>query len=371
MQIAISLILFIFALELFFRIAYLTRHGIFFKPVKKIPLKKLYINSHPYLPYKYKEDFKVDNYSEAASYPLHKGDILYGKPKLNNYGFIDSNFNTDKPPGLLRIACLGGSTTANMVTQGQTDYTYPDCLEMLLRQKYPGLEIEVMNFGMGGWTSAEILINFELTVLDFNPDIVLLYHGFNDLEPSITPGFKSDYSHARRNMAVKFSNYKIANLLPNIPFLHSYEYVKTRLLGTGNIRNDLFTLIRTSEPDLNLPFQGISTEKRNISSLINICRGNKINTILSSFVYFDFMQGKDAKANKYFEGVRLENRMSKELSAEFNAPFVDIFNLMPKEERYFVDTVHFSPEGMKKMAELFLPEIKKLIDARYVRGDKG
>lgn len=371
MQAVIYIILFIFALELFFRITYLARHRVFFKPVRKLPLKKLYIKSHPYLPYKYKENFKVDNYSEAVSYPLHKGDISYGRPKLNNYGFIDADFETGKTSGRLRIACLGGSTTANIVSMGGQDYTYPDCLEALLSRQYPGSGIEVMNFGMGGWTSAEILINFELTVLDFSPDIVLLYHGFNDLEPSLTPGFKSDYSHARRNMSEKFNNYKIANLLPNIPFLHSYEYLKTRLLGTGNIRNDLFTLIRASEPDLNLPFQGLPTEKRNISSLINICRGNKIDIILSSFVYFDFMQGKDIKANKYFEGVRLENQMSKDLSAQFNTPFVDIFNLMPKEERYFVDTVHFSPEGMKKMAELFLPEIKKLADIRYSRGDNG
>jgi len=55
-----------------------------------------------------------------------------------------------------------------------------------------------MNFGMSGWTSAEILVNYFLVVQDFSPDVVILHEGANDVEARVRPYFRSDYSHYRR-----------------------------------------------------------------------------------------------------------------------------------------------------------------------------
>ena len=50
----------------------------------------------------------------------------------------------------------------------------------------------------------------------------------------------------------------------------------------------------------------------------------------------------------------------KQLSDTYNTPFVDQYKLIPKKKKYFVDTIHFSPAGMKLLAENFGIMIKNL-----------
>ena len=48
----------------------------------------------------------------------------------------------------------------------------------------------------------------------------------------------------------------------------------------------------------------------------------------------------------------------RELAAKNNLRLVDNAKCFPLEEKYFVDTVHFSHYGMKKLAENFSTEFK-------------
>jgi lysophospholipase L1-like esterase len=45
-----------------------------------------------------------------------------------------------------------------------------------------------------------------------------------------------------------------------------------------------------------------------------------------------------------------ENKIINELAQKHGIPLVDNFSLVPLDEKYFVDTMHFSPDGMKKIA---------------------
>jgi hypothetical protein len=89
---------------------------------------------------------------------------------------------------------LGASTTGNELEHDGVIYSYPLEPERILKEKFPELNLEVNNCGVGGRTTAEILIDFLLSGIDTSPDIVVLYHAYNDLQPSLTPGFLSDYS---------------------------------------------------------------------------------------------------------------------------------------------------------------------------------
>ena len=44
-----------------------------------------------------------------------------------------------------------------------------------------------------------------------------------------------------------------------------------------------------------------------------------------------------------------------------NIPVVRNNEKIKKDETYFVDTIHFTPEGMHKLAENFFDEVKKII----------
>ena len=47
----------------------------------------------------------------------------------------------------------------------------------------------------------------------------------------------------------------------------------------------------------------------------------------------------------------MENEVMRNLSIKHEVPLVDNFNLVPYEDKYFVDSVHFSPEGMYEIAK--------------------
>jgi lysophospholipase L1-like esterase len=118
-----------------------------------------------------------------------------GEREINAEGFLDRPHEVAKRPGVLRIACLGGSTTAGNLEQGQ-DTTYPAQLERLLMER-SAVEVEVLNLGVAGWTTAETLANWFLHAQDYAPDVVVLHHAVNDALPRLRRDFRSDYTHFR------------------------------------------------------------------------------------------------------------------------------------------------------------------------------
>ena len=83
----------------------------------------------------------------------------------------------------------------------------------------------------------------------------------------------------------------------------------------------------------------------------------KIKVILSTFCHFLHTEVKNEPLHKlYNEIIDEENKIMRELADKNNLKLVDNAKLLPLEEKYFVDTVHFSHEGMKKLAENFSKE---------------
>ncbi len=112
---------------------------------------------------------------------------------VNRYGFTFDDLPLEKPPGTLRIACIGGSTTAG-------PEAWPYHLEQVLSEE--GQKVEVLNFGTPGWTTAESLVAFALMGQHFEPDIVIVHHANNDLAPMMGVDFRPDYAHYRKPLSV-------------------------------------------------------------------------------------------------------------------------------------------------------------------------
>jgi lysophospholipase L1-like esterase len=288
---------------------------------------------------------------------LHPGQFEFHAVRVNNYRLLsEEDIEIAKPPGMLRVLCLGGSTTASSIWKvgNPKQFSYPLFLSEILKQRLESRPCEVWNCGMGGWTSAEILVNFALHLIDLKPDIIVLYHGFNDLEASLTEPFASDYSHSRKSFGEVYSRIRLASYLPNLRFWKSYAFVKGRLMGFGNVRYDLLTSIRVRKASLDNPFMGLQTERRNIEHLIHLCQANRIHIVLSTFAYHIYPAvANDRQTLKYYNGVQEENTVLRDLATHHNAPLVDIAGLIPDDDAYFVDSVHFTPLGMQFLAEQF------------------
>ena len=141
-------------------------------------------------------------YREVQRHPPHP--FLQAVPAMaaghvNRQGFRGDDFEKQKPPRTFRIFTLGGSTTLGV----SNDYpdTYPYLLQVALRERYPGVNIEVQNAGCAWYTSAHALVSYVTAVRQYDPDLVIFFEAINDLVRSFSPPwlatgpFKPDYSH--------------------------------------------------------------------------------------------------------------------------------------------------------------------------------
>jgi GDSL-like Lipase/Acylhydrolase family len=119
--------------------------------------------------------------------PGVKDEIIYER---NRFGFRSVSMKTrQKPPGVFRIICLGGSTT-DQPTQNTED-TWSAHLERALRPLFAshGMQVEVAAYGRGG----ECVLNrysWTRKYLDeFHPDLVITLEGINDLSLLGGPGY--------------------------------------------------------------------------------------------------------------------------------------------------------------------------------------
>jgi lysophospholipase L1-like esterase len=102
-----------------------------------------------------------------------------------------------KPPGALRIVCLGDSVTFGYRVPlvfpdapeqwDRTDAPYPGRLERILRERFPGREVEVIALAVPGYSTHQGLLLLERWIGRLEPDVVVICFGFNDVALKYRP----------------------------------------------------------------------------------------------------------------------------------------------------------------------------------------
>ncbi len=85
--------------------------------------------------------------------------------------------------GEVRIACLGGSTTAGYKLRG--DQMWPAVAERELRQK--GVDAQVLNAAVAGYGSRQLLVRYRRDVAPLSPSYVVIYEGWNKTGALVDP----------------------------------------------------------------------------------------------------------------------------------------------------------------------------------------
>jgi len=96
---------------------------------------------------------------------------------INGDGLRDRSYSKTKPENTLRIAVLGDSfTEAVHLPQEQTFWSVMEreLTECLPVGQASRLSVEVINFGVHGYGTAQELITLRTRVWDYNPDVVIL-----------------------------------------------------------------------------------------------------------------------------------------------------------------------------------------------------
>jgi lysophospholipase L1-like esterase len=100
---------------------------------------------------------------------------------VNDQGFAQrERVSKPRQPGTLRVVAMGESTTqGHDVDMGN----YPVYLRKLLRAHGRGFsDAEVINAGVAAWVSDQVALRAERELAPYNPDVVILYVGWNDFQ---------------------------------------------------------------------------------------------------------------------------------------------------------------------------------------------
>ena len=259
---------------------------------------------------------------------------------------------------LYRINCIGGSTTQSYLNLNNKSYSYPLELEKILKSKY-SKNLEVNNCGTGGYNSADLLIRFALQIIDTQPDLVIIYHGYNDIKSYLTPNFSSDYSHSRKNIGEIYWKLSMGSKIPDIP-LNFVNYFTNKWFPDRNINHSLLDVVSRGNINTNTNFaEGLKTYERNIQNIVNLCLSNNIEVVLCTFCFHLHNKIKNNPSNILYEKIIIEeNQIIKKLAKKNNLKLVDCYSLISKDISNFVDHIHFSPEGMKLLAKSIAEKIK-------------
>ena len=110
-----------------------------------------------------------------------------------------------KPPGQWRAAVLGSSA----VQLGTTyEDTLPGALRALLRERRPGLDIEVINAGIQSSVSRQAVAQLLFTVVEYDPDLVIFYDGFNDLMLPLNYESRANFPHNFQALEAGWEEYR-------------------------------------------------------------------------------------------------------------------------------------------------------------------
>lgn len=264
--------------------------------------------------------------------------------EFNNFGFAHSGeFHYEKPRGTLRIATLGGSTTAN---------TYPPMMGELVSEQLGGSRhVEVLNFGLPYWTTAHSLVNFALNVVDFEPDYAIVHHAWNDSKyQDLVDGYRGDYSHMLRPF--ESSPFIIDRYLIRASAL--YRYVKFRLAPPDWAYLDNAVSRDVAPGKASNGTDEFRRYRRNIETIIEIAVARGIRPVLTTMPHTLDASKPAGQTLSRAEQIDEANAIMRDIAA-VNARrviFVDLDKLMTgKMEEVFVDLAHVTEAGRRAKAE--------------------
>ncbi len=303
--------------------------------------KDLAFTPHPYL-----------SYSPTPNYQK-------GKTFHNSLGYRNDEFPLEKPDGVYRIVVLGGSSTYDVRIEDNAK-TYAAQLEKLLKEEYGYQNVQVINAGVPGYNSWEILVNLEFRVLDLDPDLVIIYEGTNDVharlvEPS---AYRGDDSGRRQAWQVPHvALWEHSALLRIVSRMMNF----TRQVGVDDFVSSPTYLSWPFEYRLqedNVDTKEILKEnppiyfRRNLENMIAVAEEHDTKIMFATWAFSPYLN--DYASQDYSQqGFRENNTVVKEVATSHHIPLFDFAAIMPQDAQYWADGRHVNEAGALVKARLF------------------
>ena len=230
---------------------------------------------------------------------------------------------------------------------------------------------------MFSYTSYETLINLQLRLLDLKPNLIIIYHGVNDVHARLVwphEAYKGDNSGYRQSIyeqnlehATSFWTYFNLGRIVKAKFSTHQSNDKKRerfgLAPTARFYELRYQRGMKTYPD------GIFKEasvaeilhenspqyfKRNLEYMVSAARANEVSVLLSTFAFCP----DTAKPSTYGfrplkEAIEEHNQIIESISVEKAVPLIDLATLFPKDTSLYVDDIHVNQKGSEIKASIF------------------
>jgi len=292
----------------------------------------------------------------------------------NNAGFRNTyNIKKDKDDSTYRIVFLGGSTTYTIgIKDNNKIFTkkLEDKINLEAKKRSLNVDVQVLNAGMGGATSAENLSRLIFLIEPYKPDLIIIQHGLNDVWPRLKGLMESDYSNYRSIWDK--SNYTSGSLIKDCMYkIYSKSNVLTFIAARANISGGALTILqmvrnnRTKADIKNLNINGPEIFRRNTELMCLVAKHIGSDVILASSPYTE----RAGRARNI--AMPQHNNILKQIAKKMKVHFFDLYEVFPKNDNTLPDGRHVSEVGSVIKSQLYydyLLNVFNLMDrleARY------
>ena len=293
--------------------------------------------------------------------------VLY----INEKGYRGRNFSVAKPDGFLRIMVYGGSTVFDSALPEEKDW--PHRVEALLREK--GVRnVEVINAGIPGHTSAESVTRLFTEGHLFNPDIVILYDTWNDIKH-----FRSNKPLLRELQPYFFRhsdprvNYR--NVFDRLLCEHSQLYVRLReRYYAWRLRIGAEGRIPTGAYSSKLSEVALIQYRLTVSTFVDLARNiNAVPILMTEARLVALNNDASQKRRIAYERVLLTHEILSEafekadeiiysVAKAKDAHLIDASKYLTGRDELFIDHVHLSPVGSEELAKRVASELRQILE---------
>lgn len=280
--------------------------------------------------------------------------------------------------GTFRIICLGDSATKNLALPSEKHY--PDILHRTLKERYPAVDIEVADASATWYTTKHSLISYVTYYEDWNPDLIIIMHGINDLVRSFSPPGSAIGEY--NDLWTHFYGPSMRGVKPPTFEKRLLEYLDTPV-------NAWYAGLRYKEVDYPAErYVSLPMFEKNLRKLVRYIRHNGSDVILVTqpslykedmteeelrTLYFgrtvantriNFLQREFPSHKSFYQAMKLFNETTKRVAREEGAICADAADSVGKNLRNFHDDIHYTREGAKSLAKVIAETI---IEKQVVR----
>lgn len=299
--------------------------------------------------------------------------LLFRGPWQDWHGRIKTAEQIVEPKGrkVLRIVCLGGSTTQDMTAFGEGRITYPTELQISLNARlgdHCKVVVETINAGFAAHSTMHMLVLLETELLSLRPDVLIVYENINDLIVNYFPGPTAPvYANKFRDPFY---------IPPEMTVAKTTFCDHSRLLTWGRDRvkaNAWYNVRYTDSPK---PLAHADTFRNNLCNIHAIAQRHGMVVVfgLQAFAPDQQLFENHFHSKPYNDAIyypRIEvlhqhfqayNRIVREMAAECSCACADPYGALLGQNELFADAIHLHAEGARRVGRVFA---RTLIDAGF------